>query len=337
MATAVSQSPQGSVQQKTDGQGNSTSQTAPARSPGREFLRGATFSEGADYLAPREGPPLKQEQGVKSGGGGPVQMKTVVKPEADGKVADKTPTEQKPTSYDVKGAEAEEGKTSYVNATGRGYGDRKSDTLQAFDAEGIGAPPVPVADVTALATDPYGRVFVATKETLLRWDGAGVTVVLALGRLSAPAAIAVEASGVVWIADRKGDRVERWVPGTPAPVVVRESKGAGVAALAVAGGRVIAAEAKTGRVVILAGPGSDAGFGSVTFRRPVALAVDAAGRISVLDEKAETVTRLTPSGEVSDTLPLGASGVSRPLALSVTPDGALRILDGSTGAVAVAP
>lgn len=215
--------------------------------------------------------------------------------------------------------------------------DRKSDTLQAFDAEGVGAPPVPIADVTALATDPYGRVFVATKETLLRWDGAGVTVVLALGRLSAPAAIAVEASGVVWIADRKGDRVERWVPGTPAPVVVRESKGAGVAALAVAGGRVIAAEAKTGRVVILAGPGSDAGFGSVTFRRPVALAVDAAGRISVLDEKAETVTRLTPSGEVSDTLPLGASGVSRPLALSVTPDGALRILDGSTGAVAVAP
>lgn len=215
--------------------------------------------------------------------------------------------------------------------------DRKNDALQVFDTKGVGAPPVPVAEVTALATDPYGRVFVATKESLLRWDGTGVTVLLALGRLGAPAAIAVDASGTVWIADKKGDRVERWAPGRPAPVVVRESKGAGVAALAVAGGRVIAAEAKTGRIVILAGPGSEAAFGTATFRRPVALAVDAAGRVSVLDDKAETVTRIAPSGEVSDVLPLGVSGVSRPLALAVTPEGALRILDGSTGAVAVAP
>jgi len=215
--------------------------------------------------------------------------------------------------------------------------DRKNEALQTFDARGIGAPAVPVAEVTALATDPYGRVFVATKEALLRWDGTGVTTVLALGRLGAPAAIAVDASGTVWIADKRGDRVERWTPGTPAPVVVRESKGAGVAALAVAGGRVIAAEAKTGRIVILAGPGSEAVFGTAAFRRPAALAVDAAGRIAVLDEKAETVTRLTPSGEVSEVLPLGVSGVSRPIALAVDPDGALRILDGSTGAVAVAP
>ena len=215
--------------------------------------------------------------------------------------------------------------------------DRKNDDLQEFDTQGIGAPAVPLADVTALATDPYGRVFVATKETLFRWDSAGVTTVLPLGRLAAPAAIAVDASGAVWIADKRGDRVERWVPGTPAPVVVRESKGAGVVALAVAGGRVIAAETKTGRIVIVAGPGSGGNFGMVTFRRPVALAVDSAGRVSVLDEKAETVTRFTPSGEVSDVLPLGVSGVSRPLGLAAAPDGALRILDGATGAISVAP
>jgi streptogramin lyase len=215
--------------------------------------------------------------------------------------------------------------------------DRKSGALQAFDAKGPSAPPVPVADVTALATDPYGRVFVATKEKLLRWDATELTVVLALGRLGAPAAIAVDASGAVWIADRKGDRVERWVPGTPAPVVVRESKGAGVAALVVAGSRVIIAEEKTGRIVALAGLGSETAFGTATFRRPVALTVDGAGRISVLDEKAGTVTRLAPSGDVRDTLALGVSGVSHPLALAVAPDGAVRILDGSTGAVAVAP
>jgi len=215
--------------------------------------------------------------------------------------------------------------------------DRKSETLQAFDAKGLAAPAVPLADVTALATDPYGRVFVATKDTLLRWDGAGMTTLLGLARIGAPAAIAVDASGTVWIADKRGDRVERWTPGTAASVVVHESKGAGVAALAVAGGRVLAAEAKTGRIIILGGPGSEAVFGTTTLRRPVALAVDAAGRVSVLDEKAETVTRFTPSGQVSDVLPLGVSGVSRPLALAVDADGAVRILDGSTGAVAVAP
>lgn len=215
--------------------------------------------------------------------------------------------------------------------------DRKNGALSVFDAHGLGAPPVPVADVTALATDPFGRVFVATKESLLRWDATGLTVVLTLGSFGAPAAIAVDASGAAWIADRKGDRVARWIPGTPTPEVVRESKGAGVAALVSTGGRVVAVEEKTGRIVTLVGPAAEAPFGTAAFRRPVALTVDAAGRISVLDEKAGTVTRLAPSGDVLDTLVLAAGGVSRPLAIASAPDGAVRILDGSTGAVAVAP
>lgn len=214
--------------------------------------------------------------------------------------------------------------------------DRKGEALQMFDAAGRGASPIPLEGVTALATDPYGRVFAATKEKLLRWDATGLTEVVSLGAFGAPTAIAVDASGIAWIADRKGDRVSRWVPGTVAPVLVRESKGAGVAALVIAGGQIIAAEEKTGRIVVLAESGSEAVFGAASFRRPVALAVDRAGRISVLDVKSETVTRLTPSGEVSDTLALGATGVSRPLAIAAAPDGDVRILDGSSGAVAVA-
>jgi streptogramin lyase len=105
----------------------------------------------------------------------------------------------------------------------------------------------------------------------------------------------------------------------------------------VAGGRAVAVEKKTGRIVTISGPAAEAPFGTATFRRPVALAVDGAGRISVLDEKAGTVTRLAPSGEVIETLALVAGGVSRPLAIASAPDGAVRILDGSTGAVAVTP
>lgn len=215
--------------------------------------------------------------------------------------------------------------------------DRKNDVVQAFDAKGKGSTPVPVPDVTALATDPYGRLYMATKDKLLRWDASGPTAVLALGSFGAPKAIAVDASGTVWITDKKGDRVAHWIPGAPAAVLVRESKGAGVAAFVVAGGRVIAAEEKSGLVVVVSGSGSPATFGSTTFRRPMALAVDAAGRVSVLDEKAGTVTRLTPSGEVSDTLALHVAGVSKPLAIAASQDGAVRILDGATGAVAVSP
>ena len=215
--------------------------------------------------------------------------------------------------------------------------DRKNESLLRFDAKGHAAPPLPLPGVTALATDPYGRVFMATKEKLFRWDASGPTPVLTLGSFGAPAAMAVDASGTVWIADRKGDRVARWAPGAPAPTLVRESKGAGVAALAVSGGRVIAAEERSGRILVLLGPGAPAPLGTATFRRPVALAVDAAGRVSVLDEKEETVTRFTASGVVTDTLSLRAGDVSRPLAISAAPNGAVRILDGSTGAVAVAP
>jgi len=215
--------------------------------------------------------------------------------------------------------------------------DRKSDAIQTFDVDGHAATPVPLPEVSALATDPYGRVYMATKDKLFRWDASGPSLVLTLGSFGSPAAIVVDASGTAWIADRKGDRVARWIPGTPAAVLVRESKGAGVAALAIAGGRVIAAEEKTGRLVVLSGPGAPAAFGTATFRRPIALAVDAAGRVSVLDEKSETVTRFTPWGAVSDTLSLHAGGVSRPLAIAAAQDGAVRILDGSTGAVAVAP
>ena len=193
------------------------------------------------------------------------------------------------------------------------------------------------ADIAAMASDVFGRVFVATKDKLVRWEGTGFAPIANLTDFGSPSAIAVDGAGTVWIADRKGDRIARWSPGSTAPTVVRVRKGEGDAALAVAGGRVIAADAKTGRLFALDADGSESNFGATTFRRPVALAVDAAGRVSVLDEKANTVTRLSPSGEVRDTLAIGTSGVSRPLALATAPEGSVRILDGSTGSVAVTP
>jgi len=214
--------------------------------------------------------------------------------------------------------------------------DRKADALQSFEAQGAGGPSVALPGVTAIATDPFGRVYAATKDALVRWDASGPTTLLTLGAFGAPSAIAVDASGSVWVVDRKGDRVGRWAVGSPAPSVVYESKGAGLAALVVAGSRAIAAEEKTGRLVAIPTNGPAAGFGGASFKRPGALALDAAGRVTVLDLKAETLTRLDPSGAPLDTLALDRAGVSNPLALASTADGRVLVLQ-SGGAVAVSP
>jgi hypothetical protein len=214
--------------------------------------------------------------------------------------------------------------------------DRKNGVIQIFDAGGAGGPPVAAEGVTALASDPYRRVYAAAGDKLLRWDATGLVTVAKLGAFAEPSAIAVDAAGAAWIADRRGDRIGRLEPMGESPVIVRESKGAGVSALAFVEGRLVVAEERTGRLVAWSAGGVERAFGP-TFRKPTALAADAAGRLSVLDAKAGTVTRLTPSGQVSDTLALDAAGVTRPLAIAAAEDGALRILDGSSGTAAVAP
>jgi DNA-binding beta-propeller fold protein YncE len=225
------------------------------------------------------------------------------------------------------------------NSMGGGFVlfDRKNEALLAFDGDGRGTRKVQLGGVTALSTDPFGRVFAATKDRVVRWDASGLTDVVALGPLGAPTAIAVDPSGTVWLADRKGDRVFRWDVGTPAPVLAWESSGAGVAALAIGRGRVIVAQQKTGRLLVVAGPGAGSIFGDAVFRRPVGLAVDSAGRTSVLDAKADTLTRLTVAGALSDTLSLEASGVSRPVSIAPAPNGAIWILDAASGSVVVTP
>lgn len=223
-----------------------------------------------------------------------------------------------------------------VPGAGLAVWDRKTSSAQSFDARGTASPAVPLEDATAIAADPRGRVYLGTKENLVLLGARGAHPVGALGAFGSPAAMAVDASGTVWLADRKGDRVAQMTPGAAAQVV-REAKGAGVTALAAGSGRLFAAEEKTGRILVWgAGPGETA-FGTAVFRRPTSIAADAAGQVAVLDEKAETVTLLASDGSVRDTLSTTVAGIGHPLAVAFADDGTLLILDGSTGAVVSAP
>jgi len=214
--------------------------------------------------------------------------------------------------------------------------DRKNAALQIFDARGAGRPPAAREDVSAMTSDGRHRLYAVGGDALLRCDGTSWTPIAKLGPYAGARALAVDAAGVVWLADRRGERVAALAPGAEAPVLVRESKGSEIVALAAVAGGVVAAEEKTGRLVRVTTAGNDAPFGPA-FRRPSSLAVDAAGRVSVLDTKAGTLTRLSADGEVRETLPLAATGIERPLVIASAADGSIRILDGATGSVAVTP
>ena len=215
--------------------------------------------------------------------------------------------------------------------------DRKAGAVHTFDAKGSGTAATAVADVTALAVDPRGRVHAAAGEQVVRLDPSGPVVVAQLGAMAPATALAVDAAGTVLVVDRKGERVARLTPGGSAWTFLREVKGGRVAALAGDVGRAIILDERTAGLVALAPGAAEAPVGSVVFRRPVSVAVDVAGQIAVLDTKQQSVTLLDPSAKVRDTLSTAAIGIERPVAIAFAPDGALLVLDAETGSVTRVP
>ena len=215
--------------------------------------------------------------------------------------------------------------------------DRKAGAVHTFDAKGTGTAATAIAEVTALAVDPQGRVHAAAGEQVVRLDASGPVTVARLGAMAPASALAVDAAGTVLVVDRKGERVARLTPGASTWTFLREAKGGRVAALARDAGRAIALDERTAGLVGLAPGVAEAPIGSVVFRRPVSVAVDAAGQIAALDAKAQAVTLLDPSGKASDTLSTAAIGIERPVAIAFAPDGALLVLDGESGSVTRVP
>ena len=212
--------------------------------------------------------------------------------------------------------------------------DRKSGAVQTFDARGNGASATALADVSALAVDPFGRIHVASGEQVVRLDPGGPVTIAQLGAAGPASALAVDAAGAVLVVDRKGERVARLAPGAKAWTFLRESKGSRVAAMAADAGRLVAADERTGALIALVPGAAETPIGGTVFRRPASISVDAAGQIAVLDAKQESVTLLDPAGKPRDVLSTTAIGVERPAAVAFAPDGALLLLDGATGRVA---
>jgi hypothetical protein len=212
--------------------------------------------------------------------------------------------------------------------------DGKTATLISFAADGRRLP-TEIGEVQAAAARPDGKLVVAAGEQLFVIDPEGGDPPETLGRLGpfAPAgALAVDAAGEIWIADRKGTRLGRLPSGAPEPVQVLESKtlraqalaplppGRGAAVLDTRAGALLSVD-PDGTVHPMASlPWGDRG-------RPAALASDPAGQLAVLDERSGEVVLVDGEGDVRDRL-APASDREAPVAIALGPDGSLDLVTG---------
>lgn len=214
--------------------------------------------------------------------------------------------------------------------------DRRAGAIVRFDRSGAEIARIALDELQAIAVDPFGRAWVAAGERIYVLKGSQPTPVASQGPFAPAGALAVDAAGRIYLTDRRGDRVGRVAPGGSAPELLRERRGASLAALSWSGGRLLALEERTGRVIDVRPDGTDQPVGSLATSSTPAFAVDAAGQIAVLDARAGTIVLLGVDGQPRDQVRLEASGIGRVAALAFGPDGALDVFD-AAGAVTRLP
>jgi hypothetical protein len=193
-----------------------------------------------------------------------------------------------------------------------------------------------LGDVQAAAPDGGGKLVVATREHVVVLDPAHPETSApfgGLGRFGAVSALAVDAEGTVWVADRKGSRIGRLRPGAAEPATVLDSKAMRVEALAPLppGRGVILLDGRSGAVIAVDPKGALRPLPALPWGergKPAALATDAAGQVAVLDGRTGEVVLLDGEGVVRDRLPAPEADRDAPLALALGLDGALELLTG---------
>ncbi|MFF9642906.1 NHL domain-containing protein [Kitasatospora aureofaciens] len=231
------------------------------------------------------------------------------------------------------------------------------DGRRGYGGDGGAAAAARLAFPAAVALDADGNLFVADEmnHRVRRVDPAGVITTVAgdgsrgeagdggaatAAQLSCPCSVAVDASGVLYVADAGNRRVRRVDGQGVITTVVAEPEPflpTGVAVDAdgvlhvadVAGRRVLRLDAQ-GALSTVAGPAG--------LEAPYGLAVDSGGTVHIADRNAHRVYRWTDDGpepvagcgvpgDEGDGGPATAAGLSYPCALAVDAQGGLLIAD----------
>ena len=210
--------------------------------------------------------------------------------------------------------------------------DGRTETLVCFGADGRKLP-TEVGEVQAVAVRDDGKLLVAAGEQIYVLDPErpeAPTPFGGLGRFAPAAALAVDGTGVVWVADRKGTRIGRLGEGGAEPELVLESKGMRAEALAPLppGLGIAVLDTRAGALLSVDGAGGVHPMPALPWGergRPTAVASDAAGQLAVLDGRTGEVVLLDEAGAVRDRVAAPASEREAPLALALGLDGSIEV------------
>jgi sugar lactone lactonase YvrE len=235
------------------------------------------------------------------------------------------------------------------------------------------------SDPFGVATGPDGSIYVADAgeaQRIRRITPGGVVSTLAgserghadgkggAARFDTPSALAIDASGVLFVADTANNAIRRVTPdGTVSTIAGDRTAGYrdgpanaaqfnGPVGIAVAAdGRVIVADTYSDRiravrsdgvVSTLAGSGARGFFDGealvAQFDTPSGVAVDGQGTIYVADTGNGHVRAISPTGVVSTIGPIPSDGLFRPIGIAVSGDGtALYVTDDRGRIVEITP
>lgn len=208
--------------------------------------------------------------------------------------------------------------------------DRRAGTVIRLDATGEQRGTFSVAAPVAVAVSSSGRLYAAGTERIYRLESGRPAIdVAGQGDFAPVAAMAVEASGAIWVVDKKGDRVGRIRPGGSAPTVVWESRGAKLIGAAWDGRRLLTVAGRDGGLLAIGADGSNERLGDHVFQKPAFLAADASGTIAVLDVKPAAVVYLDDRGQRLDSFGYRAAGLNRPGPIAIGLDGRLQLFEAS--------
>ena len=209
--------------------------------------------------------------------------------------------------------------------------DGREGTIVALDRKGAVAGRWSVEAVQSVAVDPLGRIHAANEDGVyrLRQDGT-VDRVAVVGDFASPLSIAVEASGRIWMLDRKGESLGKIEPGTTAPLPFWSEPGKKLSTIHWDGRRLLAIDAKDKTLLAFDAGGRPSPLPARDLLKPVAIDTDPAGRIAVLDGKDGSIRVLEANGNDVLRFSCKDSGIQKPSAVGFGLDGAVHVFDQAT-------
>jgi len=194
------------------------------------------------------------------------------------------------------------------------------------------------SDPFGVAVGPDGSVFVADAgeaQAVRRISPDGFVSTIATG-FNTPSGIAIDASGVLYVADTANNAIRR-VALDGAVTTLAQGFNGPIGVAVDPAGRVIVADTYNDRIRAIQADGTVVDITQEDFDTPCGVAVDATGNIYIAETGAGAVRMISTTGVVSTVEPLPAEGLFRPIGIAIGAAGALYVTDDRGRIVEIKP